>query len=91
MTQHHVSHASPLPACRDGHPARHIHDYRRLEAGGGHFIECCCCHSSRYASFDEALADWRRRNGRRGPRPPAAVAADNVVQLDLLRAGGAQR
>lgn len=87
MTQHQVSHATPLPACREGHTARHIHDYRRLEAGGGHFIECSCCNSGRYATFDEALQDWRRRNGRRGPRQPAPTMPDNVVQLGLRLTG----
>jgi len=91
MTQHQVSHTEPLPPCRDGHPARHIHDYRRPEAGGGHFIECRCRNSGRYATFEEAQQDWRRRNGRRGPRKPALLAPDNVVQLDLLRTGGTPR
>lgn len=87
MTQHQVSHSEALPACRDGHPARHIHDHRRLEAGGGHFIECRCCNSGRHATFEEALQDWRRRVGRRGPRQQAPAAPDNVVQMGLRLTG----
>lgn len=91
ITQRQVTHAVPLPACRNGHPARHIHDQRRLESNGGHFIECRCCNSGRHATFEEALQDWHRRNGRRGPRRQEPAAADNIVQLDLLRVQGGPR
>ena len=87
-TQREISHDQPLPLCRDGHPARHILDSRRPTAGGGHLIECRCCATGRHETFEAALQDWHRRNGRRGPRRPAPAAADNVVQLDLLRATG---
>lgn len=40
MTQREISHPEPLPAYRDGHAGRHIADGRRLQAGGGHVIEC---------------------------------------------------
>lgn len=103
MTQRHISHSEPLPACAAGHSARHIHDQRGLAAGGGHFVECRCRATSKHAEPDAALAEWRRVN--RAPRSARKVlpaiagpAADNVVQLDFglappspprQRAGGA--
>ena len=87
ITQCEVSHTEPLPACRNGHPARHIHDQRRLESNGGHFIECRCCNSGRHATYEDALQDWRRRNGRRGPRQQAPAEPANVVQLGLRLVG----
>ncbi len=87
ITQCEVSHTEPLPACRNGHPARHIHDQRRLESNGGHFIECRCCNSGRHATYEDALQDWRRRNGRRGPRLQAPAEPANVVQLGLRLVG----
>ncbi len=58
-----ISHDTPLPTCSAGHSARHMHDMRRIEAGGGHNIECKCSHTSRHADFDAALLEWRQTHG----------------------------
>lgn len=91
MTQHHISHPEGLPACKEGHSARHIHDRRGTAAGGGHFVECCCSRTRKHVDPDVAVAEWRRIN--RAPRQPRAIAAppatDNVVQLQLRMAGPA--
>lgn len=81
MTQHQIDHETPLPPCRHNHPARHIEDYRRPSAGGGHVIECRCCATPRQPSFEAALQAWKRLNRIRSPRerPPRS----NVVQLNL--------
>lgn len=92
MTQRHISHPEPLPACAAGHSARHIHDMRSIAAGGGHFIECRCRATGKHAEPETALAEWRRINRparlRRAPQP---ASADNVVQMRLpgLAAGNA--
>jgi hypothetical protein len=87
MTQRHISHPEGLPACAAGHSARHILDLRGAAAGGGHFVECCCRHTTRHADFDAALSAWKRMN-----RPPRAArktiathaeTADNVLQMPL--------
>lgn len=88
MTQRHISHAEPLPACAAGHSARHIHDLRSIAAGGGHFVECKCRMTSKHAEPDAALSEWRRinrpaRNARKGMPVIAAPGADNIVQLDF--------
>lgn len=88
MTQREIQPQTPIPACRDGHPARLMLDHRRCGNGGpgGHYVECRCRASARFPDSEEALRDWNRVNGRRGPRTAAPVG--NVVQLDLLRKGG---
>lgn len=91
MTQRHISHPDPLPACTAGHSARHIHDLRGHAAGGGHLVECRCRATSKHAEPDAALAEWRRIN--RPPRsakkvlPAIEAPADNVVQLRLQMQG----
>lgn len=75
MTQREISHPEPLPACRAGHAGRHIADGRRLQAGGGHVIECPCGRTKKHAGFDEALADWKRMHRIRVPRQTAPATA----------------
>ncbi|TAA26541.1 hypothetical protein [Pseudoxanthomonas winnipegensis] len=89
MTQREIKHHSVIPGCREGHPARLMLDARRCLNGGpgGHFVECRCRASARFADAGDALRDWSRVNGKRAPR--TAAPADNIVQLDLLRKGGA--
>ena len=58
-----ISHTEPLPNCRNGHRARHMHDVRRAEAGGGHLVECACSATAKHAEFDTALVEWCRANG----------------------------
>lgn len=70
-----INHAEPLPMCGRGHAARHMHDLRAERAGGGHFIECACCHTGRHPTYLAALADWHRMHGHQAP--PRA----RVVQL----------
>ncbi|SET66837.1 hypothetical protein SAMN05720615_106163 [Stenotrophomonas indicatrix] len=57
MTQKQISHPEGLPNCAAGHRARHIHDERRANAGGGHLVECCCRSTSKKADADAALAE----------------------------------
>ena len=88
MTQRHISHPEPLPACAAGHSARHIHDLRGLAAGGGHFVECRCRATRKHAEPDAALAEWHRVNrparcARKVMPAIAAPGADNIVQLDF--------
>lgn len=58
-----ISHENPLPGCSIGHPAGHMHDKRRLSAGGGHNIECKCSHTGRHESYDAALREWCQMQG----------------------------
>ncbi|WP_236509314.1 hypothetical protein [Stenotrophomonas sp. PA-6-5C] len=60
-------------------------DGRRLEAKGGHFIECRCSRTTKHPSFDLAWASWHKQHGLH----PIAVVADearpnNVVQIPLF-------
>ncbi|MHC9012140.1 hypothetical protein ACYX79_11005 [Stenotrophomonas rhizophila] len=92
MTQRHISHPEPLPVCAAGHSARHIHDLRRISAGGGHFVECRCRATRKHADADTAIAEWRRLNRpARARRTPEPAVVDNVVQMRLpgLAAGNA--
>lgn len=89
MTQRQIDHETPLPACRQGHAPRHILDCRRPSAGGGHMVECRCCSTTKHATFEEALQEWKRINQIRTSR--AARPADNVVQLGLRLTGGPVR
>ncbi|MFC3549425.1 hypothetical protein ACFOLC_00175 [Lysobacter cavernae] len=88
MTQRQISHDEPLPACRRGHAARHIHDARRHDAGGGHLVECACSQTRKHAELDGALAEWKRMHQIRTPRPRPPA---NVVQLGLRLGIGARR
>lgn len=88
MTQRHISHPEPLPACAAGHSARHIHDLRGLAAGGGHFVECRCRATGKHAEPVQAVAEWQRinrpaRSARKVMPSIAAPGSDNVVQLDF--------
>lgn len=84
MTQRHISHPDPLPACAAGHSARHIHDLRSISAGGGHFVECRCRATRKHADADTAIAEWRRVNRPARVRRAAEPAvSDNVVQMRL--------
>lgn len=88
MTQREYSPTRPLHACPQGHKARYMLDGRRLEAKGGHFIECRCSSTQKCATFDLAWAHWHKMHGLRPEEAPAA-AASNVVQLGLRFTGGA--
>jgi hypothetical protein len=91
MTQRHISHPEPLPACAAGHSARHIHDLRSISAGGGHFVECRCRATGKHAESDMALAEWRRVNrparSARKVLPAIAAPGDNVIQMRLTIPG----
>ena len=85
MTQQQRTPPRQLPACPSGHPARYILDGRRLEARGGHFIECRCSCTQKCATFDLAWAHWHKQHGL---QPPAEVTdrplPNNVVQIPLF-------
>ena len=88
MTQRHISHPEPLPPCAAGHSARHIHDLRGVDRGGGHLVECKCRATSKHAEPGQALAEWRRinrpaRSARKVMPAITAPEADNIVQLDF--------
>lgn len=84
MTQRHISHPEPLPACAAGHSARHIHDLRSISAGGGHFVECRCRATRKHADADTEIAEWRRVNRpARVRRATEPAVVDNVVQMRL--------
>ena len=87
MTQRQVDHDTPLPACRNGHTPRHIHDTRRQSAGGGHLVECPCGSTRKHPDFAAALVEWKRMHRIRTPRAkPLPVAT--IVQLGLRLPGG---
>lgn len=100
MTQRQVAHQVSLPPCAQGHAARHVHDLRRPEAGGGHFIECECRQTPKCTGVGVAFSEWRILNAKRraltrrsDPALPAAqptpVALAGVLQfpLALVRGG----
>lgn len=89
MTQAQISHDFDLPACVDGHSARHMIDMRAPHAGGGHFIECRCRSTTRLADFDQAFTEWCRLNDKRKPRIPRQSAELLQFRLPLQR-GAAQ-
>ena len=68
MTQREVTEAQPVPRCARGHHARHMLDMRRPSAGGGHFIECRCCHTRKHGTYGGALREWRQKHGIRGAK-----------------------
>lgn len=86
-TQIEISHAEPLPRCKHNHIARHMHDRRGVDRGGGHFIECRCGQTKKHPAFEPALLEWRRMHRIRAARvkvaPPAQPDPDNVLQLHL--------
>lgn len=88
MTQQQKIPPRPIPACPSGHPARYILDCRRLEARGGHFIECRCSATAKQPSFDLAWAHWHKQHGLEPVVSSAPSAGSNVVQLGLRLVGG---
>lgn len=84
MTQRHISHPEGLPACAAGHSARHIHDMRGIDRGGGHLVECCCRATRKHAEPDAAISEWRRINRpARRPRQPQPGQPADIVQFPL--------
>lgn len=83
MTQRQISHQVTLPACVNGHAARHMHDLRAASAGGGHVLECECRQTAKHASVGDALQQWRRINTTRRPRAPRIENAAQVPQYDM--------
>lgn len=73
-----ISHETPLQPCQLGHTARHMHDKRRMEAGGGHNIECKCSHTGRHNDFDSALREWEQMHA---PAKPAATAGRKARKI----------
>lgn len=82
-----ISHPEPLPPCRRGHAARHIHDARRASAGGGHLVECACSSTGKHAEFDDALREWSASQGHPAPRitPQRSLPLANVTHLRAAR------
>lgn len=90
MTQRHISHPEPLPACAAGHSARHIHDLRSLAAGGHHFVECRCRATRKHPDTATAIAEWTRINRpARCVRKVASEQANNVLPMPLRLAANA--
>lgn len=90
MTQREGSPARPIPLCPGGHRPRYMYDGRRLEAKGGHFIECRCSCTPKCATFDLAWAHWHKMHGTHAlaahqSSPPA------LPQLQLRLVGGTDR
>lgn len=83
MTQREIRHPETLPECERGHRARHIHDLRGPNSGGGHFVECTCRQTLKFPAFDDALRDWRRMNGLTAER-----VAPRTVPRTVLPFGG---
>lgn len=65
-------------------------DGRRLEAKGGHFIECRCCCTQKCATFDLAWAHWHKMHGTH-PVPAGHPAPPALPQLQLRLVGGTDR
>lgn len=84
MTQQQKTPARPLPACPAGHVARYILDGRRLEARGGHFIECRCSSTAKVASFDLAWAHWHKQHGLVPAAATEQPLPNNVLQMALF-------
>ncbi len=87
MTQQQKDPPRPLPTCPNGHPARYILDCRRLEARGGHFIECRCSTTAKHPTFDLAWAHWHKQHALQAVQPPAATPVP-APQLQLRLVGG---
>jgi hypothetical protein len=88
MTQQQMSPPRQLPTCPAGHVTRYILDGRRLEARGGHFIECRCSRTPKCPSFDLAWAHWHKIHGMHPRLDVSPVEGSNVVQLGLRLIGG---
>lgn len=88
MTQREYSPSRPLPGCPQGHKARYMIDGRRLEAKGGHFIECRCSTTPKCPGFDLAWAHWHKMHGLQPRFEASPGIGSNVVQLGLRLAGG---
>jgi len=84
MTQRQLDPPRPIPACPEGHRARHMFDCRRLEARGGHFIECACTRTGKHASFDVAWAHWHKQLGLHAKVEDDRPVPNNVLQLPLF-------
>ena len=87
MTQQQMTPPRVVPACPAGHTARYIVDGRRLEAKGGHFIECRCSRTRKHATFDLAWAHWHKLHSLHAvtvAQMPPALAP----QLQLRLVGG---
>ncbi len=82
-----ISTAQPLPTCRAGHTARHMHDLRGRRTGGGHFIECACHQTARHPEFQEALVEWCLSGGHPIPTIDAQreLPLRNVVHMRTTR------
>lgn len=81
MTIRQIASPTPLQVCQAGHNARLMEDGRRPEAGGGHFVECRCCHTRRHATSQLAVQEWARLHARRPVSNQSATG--NVIQLGL--------
>lgn len=88
MTQQQMTPPRTVPACPAGHAARYILDGRRLEARGGHFLECRCSRTTKYPSFDLAWAHWHKMHSLQPRFDAPPISGANVVQLGLRLAGG---
>lgn len=78
MTIRQITSTAPVPLCEAGHGARLMEDGRRLESGGGHFVECRCSHTKRHPGADLALQEWDRLHAARVPHSGGCA-----VQLGL--------
>lgn len=77
-----ISHETPLQSCKFGHTARHMHNMRRLEAGGGHNIECKCSRTGRHSDFEGALREWQQMHAEAKPATKARRKARSVIKAD---------
>lgn len=87
MTQQQRNPPRQLPACPNGHPARYIVDCRRIEARGGHFIECRCSRTTKHPTFDLAWAHWHKQHALQAVQLPASAPVP-APQLQLRLVGG---
>lgn len=88
MTQQQQTAPRALPPCPAGHAARYIFDGRRLDARGGHFIECRCSKTLKCPTFDLAWAHWHKMHSLQPRFDASPAVGSNVVQLGLRLAGG---
>jgi hypothetical protein len=88
MTQREQTPSRQLPPCAEGHRPRYMLDLRRPEAKGGHFIECRCSHTQKFASFELAWIHWHKLHGLQPKTNAAPVAGAKVLQLGLRLGGG---
>lgn len=90
MTQREFTPPRPVPKCPEGHQPRYMVDGRRLEAKGGHFIECRCARTTKCASFDLAWAHWHKIHGT-WPATAQQPSPMPLPQLRLRLVGGTNR